>query len=169
MPDPYRGAAPRDRPRQVFVKPGEIYLASGAVRVATVLGSCVGTVFYHRGTGLGGLSHAMYPRAVPGSRHVHPAPYYVDQALGLMVAAFRRRGIAPGEIDAYIFGGGALLGCPDDGRYRVGTENFAVARAQVAALGLRLVRGEDRCVSGQRLILDLDLHRIELSFLEDEP
>lgn len=54
---------------QVYLKPGELYIAQEPTIILTILGSCIGATFWNRRLGVGALCHAMLPRV---SRRVRP-------------------------------------------------------------------------------------------------
>jgi chemotaxis receptor (MCP) glutamine deamidase CheD len=156
---------------RIFIRQGEIYLTNRPVWVATILGSCVGTIFYHRPSGLGALSHAMYPEPGSGILPKLPAPFYVDLALGIMQQRFLQHGIASGDIEAYVFGGGVmqgLQGYPDASRNPIGQDNYHVALATIRKLGIKVKHDENTLISGQRLVLDLISHCIILEYLRND-
>lgn len=93
-----------------------------AAVMTTVLGSCVAACLYDPGTGIGGMTHFLLPRAAsPGARQVlHGA-----QAMEILIAALLREGARRKYLTAKLFGGARVV----DGLSDIGAENAAFAEA----------------------------------------
>jgi chemotaxis protein CheD len=127
---------------EIYLQPGEAYLAETPTRIRTLLGSCVGITFWCARNGLGALGHPMLP--------VCPSPAgegfsrdvgrrYVDFTIRDLAQNFDARGVARSEIEVKLFGGADVLLVPVAGaRPTVGRLNWETAMGVLAAEGLSL-------------------------------
>ena len=61
-----------DGPIDVFLQPGDLFVADASYRIRTVLGSCVSITLWHPGSACGGMSHFLLPtrgNELTGTRH----------------------------------------------------------------------------------------------------
>jgi chemotaxis protein CheD len=111
MPDPESELA------EVYLQPGEMFLAREPTIIRTLLGSCVGVTFWSRRLGIGALCHAMLPRCPDGySLGVSPEVgyRYVDFCIRDLARKFDGLGAVRTEVEVKLFGGAdVLLGSKD--------------------------------------------------------
>ena len=81
---------------EVYLQPGESYLARKPAIIRTILGSCVGVTFWSGRLGAGALCHAQLPRCpTNSSRRVEPrqpADRYVDFSIRDLARQFDELG-----------------------------------------------------------------------------
>lgn len=96
---------------EMFVHPGELYMADRAMILRTVLGSCVGIVFWIPRLAIGALCHPMLPRIAACSMVVkESARYrYVDATVASMADKLDRLHIQRSEVQVKLFGGADVL------------------------------------------------------------
>lgn len=138
--------------RDIFLQPGEYFVGDEAFRVRTLLGSCVSITLWHPGARIGAMSHFLLPgRGGAGT----PDPRYGDDALDLMVAGLRARGIAARECQAKIFGGGDMFPGHQSDRPCIGTQNGAAARAMLAARGIGVLSACLFGIGHRQIVFDI--------------
>lgn len=120
----------------VFLQPGELFAAGGAVRVKTVVGSCLAITVRAPRLRLAAMAHCLLPTAQVPVRSVplEEAARYVDAALDLMLRVLAGHGAAHAELEIKIFGGADAF----ESGYDVGSRNIETALAMIAARGLKL-------------------------------
>lgn len=94
----------------VKLLPGEYYVTSADMMMTTVLGSCVSACLRDRYAGVSGMNHFMLPEAI--DRHkpvVAGAMHYGAHAMATLVRELYRAGARRGQLEAKVFGGGAVL------------------------------------------------------------
>jgi chemotaxis receptor (MCP) glutamine deamidase CheD len=139
----------------VYLYPGELYIAERPTIVWTLLGSCIAVVFYHERLQLGAICHAQLPeeRFRDGAYRApcsHPcykkngAPdpsrfKYANCSIRYMYDQFVARGIPSSEITVKLFGGASVLEGVTD-TINVGDENVRIARQVLHEYQLKLVR-----------------------------
>ena len=128
MPDD----APRTGP--LFLQPAELVVAETAMRVKTVLGSCLAIVMRAPRLGVAAMAHCLLPNAgADGEERLK----YVDTTIETMLLAFARRGAGWGELEVKLFGGAdGLEGSAGGSPYRVGSRNVESALKELAARGM---------------------------------
>jgi chemotaxis protein CheD len=139
----------------VYLYPGELYIAERPTIVWTLLGSCIAVVLYHERLHLGAICHAQLPeeRFRDGTCRApcdHPcykkdgAPdssrfKYATCSIRYMYDQFVARGIPSNEITVKLFGGASVLEGVTD-TINVGDENVRIARQVLHEYQLKLVR-----------------------------
>jgi chemotaxis protein CheD len=129
---------------EVYLQPGEAYLARKPTLIRTLLGSCVGVTFWSARLGCGALCHALLPRCPKGRRQgITPSDGYrfVDFSIRDLAREFDKLGALRGEVEVKLFGGSDVL--PIGGGVTrpatVGKQNCEAAMEVVAAEGFQLV------------------------------
>lgn len=126
---------------EVYLQPGESKLSTEPILLRTVLGSCVGVVFWAPEWGIGALCHPMLPRLPSRAQDDGDARRrYVDFAIREMVHKIDTLGVPREAVQVKLFGGADVLQVPIDKRHpTVGKMNREVADTVLAAEGLRVV------------------------------
>ena len=134
---------------EIYLQPGEMFLAREPTIIRTLLGSCVGVTFWCERLGIGALCHAILPRCPDGySLGVSPEVgyRYVDFCIRDLARKFDGLGAQRSEVQVKLFGGAdVLLGGKDAPiRDTVGSINCETALEtlreesfQIAASSLR--------------------------------
>jgi len=142
----------------IFLQPGELFVADAGFQIRTILGSCVSITLWHPETGLGGMSHFLLPTRGHKVHHSEMDGRYGDEAMALMLADLRARGVEPQECQAKIFGGGNMFpGRGHASNIRVGQRNGLAARSLLRQHGIPVV-SESLFGEGHRQII-FDLSR----------
>jgi chemotaxis protein CheD len=102
--------------------------------VQTVLGSCVAVAMHCPKTMLGGIFHALLPRA--GQQVQHADRYrFVDTAICCLLAELKEAGARQRELEIKVFGGGSPLDVDRD--TTAGQGNAETALEVLNTLGLK--------------------------------
>ncbi len=114
--DPRRGP---DGLRQIFLEPGGLACSAKPAVIRTVLGSCVAVCLMDRHGRAAGMNHFVLPTGQNSLR-------YGDVAIEQLILKMGRLGCGPGDLQAKVFGGAAVLpfGIAED---TVGTKNVNIA------------------------------------------
>jgi chemotaxis protein CheD len=128
----------------VYLQPGEAYLAREPTIIRTLLGSCVGATFWSFRLGCGALCHALLPRCPKHPRHGFTFAYgyrFVDFSIRELGRMFDKLGALRGEVEVKLFGGSDVLpvGGGATRPATVGKQNCEAAMEAVEAEGFRLV------------------------------
>jgi chemotaxis protein CheD len=103
---------PSEAVPEVYLQPGESYLARKPMLLRTLLGSCVGATFFSARLGIGALCHAQLPRSPknpPGGLTVANGRRFVDFAIRDLARQFDELGARRTETQVKLFGGGDVL------------------------------------------------------------
>jgi len=140
----------------IFLQPGELFVADSGYQIRTILGSCVSITLWHPETGLGGMSHFLLPTRGKHVKHHEMDGRYGDEALQLMISDLRARGVEPQECQAKIFGGGNMFpGMKHAAGIKVGHRNGLAARAMLRQSGIQVVTESLFGVGHRQIIFDL--------------
>lgn len=140
----------------VFLQPGELFVADAGFQIRTILGSCVSITLWHPETCLGGMSHFLLPTRGHAVKRSELDGRYGDEALQLMLDDLRARGLEPQECQAKIFGGGNMF--PGHGHasgIKVGQRNGVAARELLQLRGIKVVKESLFGIGHRQIIFDL--------------
>jgi chemotaxis protein CheD len=143
VPAPYA-----DLPRQTLGI-GEGLVCPQPAVVYTVLGSCVSVTFFHPPRRLGGIFHALLPRADSPAAASQDPYRHVDSAVATLWRRLRGLGAQPLSTQCKVFGGANALTTADA---HFGQTNALAAFEALATLGLRVVASQVGGPSGYRLV-----------------
>lgn len=118
---------------EIFLQPGDLFVASAGYQIRTILGSCVSITLWHPSSATGGMSHFLLPTRGSAPKAQELDGRYGDEALLMLLSQLATRGIAPSECQAKVFGGGNMF--PDhqfDGVVSVGQRNGEAACRMLA-------------------------------------
>ncbi len=124
----------------IFLQPGELFVADANFQIRTILGSCVSITLWHPKACVGGMSHFL----LPTRGFAPPSPdldgRYGDEALQLMTNDLRSSGVNPQQCQAKIFGGGNMFpGQTRASAITVGQRNGEAARSFLQKQGINVV------------------------------
>lgn len=124
----------------VFLQPGEFFVADDSFRIRTLLGSCVSITLWHPATRQGAMSHFLLPTRGSRAPGDEPDGRYADEALTLIVRELGGAGVPLVQCEAKVFGGGNMFpGRSQAGSMLVGQRNGEAALALLAARGIPVV------------------------------
>ncbi len=137
---------------KTFLLPGEMAFSREPAEISTLLGSCVAVCLFDRRRGWGGMNHYMVPSATLSSGM--SAGKCGDQAIPALVRLATLAGAAPTDLEAWIYGGGAVVGhLGSVAGLDIGGRNITQARTSLQALGVPLRKAEVGGSRGRRLTM----------------
>ncbi len=144
---------------EIYLNPGESYLARKPAIIRTILGSCVGVTFWSARLGMGALTHCQLPRCPAHlGTNLNPAigRRYVDFAIRDLTRQFDQLGARRSEIEVKLFGGADVLLVGDESyaRRTVGRLNCEAALEVVEAEGLLVKASSMGGTSGLNIRFD---------------
>lgn len=159
---------------EVYLQPGEMFLAHEPTIIRTLLGSCVGVTFWNGRLGIGALCHAVLPRCPDGySREIDPESgyRYVDFCIRDLARNFDELGARRSEVQVKVFGGAdVLLGSKDDLiRDTVGSINCETALETLSAEGFQIAASSLRGKCGMNIRFNTGNGEVELRRLKNVP
>lgn len=128
---------------EIYLFPGEMYLAREPAIIRTILGSCVGATFWCARLGIGALCHSLLPRRPTKTPESNPVNgnRYVDFCIRDLARQFDELGARRSEVQVKLFGGADVLPVSSAAASKptVGRQNSETAIEIVRAEGLDLV------------------------------
>lgn len=145
-------------PRRIIditLSQGECFFGSGAIRIHTLLGSCVAITLWHPERRTGGMCHYLLPSR--GSRQQLSAGYYADEVIAYFMRMIKRSGTHPGEYEVKLFGGGSMLDNPDKyiGAFNVSDVNIQQGTQMLLQNGFAIKATDLGGNDYRKLFLDL--------------
>jgi len=132
----------------VYLKPGEVYVARHPALVSTVLGSCVSVVLHAPRDSVGAICHAVLPGGSENDDF-----RYVDKAVSYLYNRLTALCGGADGIEAKLFGGADVLnsGVRKDGAPSVGNRNVEAALQVLDTLGLKVSAADTGGIRGRKL------------------
>jgi chemotaxis protein CheD len=124
----------------IFLQPGELFVADATYQIRTILGSCVSITLWCPQLRVGGMSHFLLPTRgnAPGPAELDGR--YGDEALQMMMKDLRSAGVNPKLCQAKIFGGGNMFpGQTRASDMTVGQRNGEAARQMLKKEGIEVL------------------------------
>lgn len=163
---------PEVKLKEVYLQPGEMFLAREPTMIRTLLGSCVGVTFWNERLGIGAMCHAILPECPKHSSETVPPEVgyrYVDFSICDIARKFDELGARRSEVQVKLFGGGdVLLGEPRmHNRPTVGSLNCDSAFEVLGAEGFQVTASSLRGTAGLNIHFDTGNGEVQLRRLED--
>ena len=129
---------------EVYLHPGESYLARKPAIIRTILGSCVGVTFWSARLRVGALTHSQLPRCPTNSSvglSLAAGHRYVDFSIRDLARQFDELGAHRTEVQVKVFGGAdvLLVGDAASAKPTVGRLNCEAAIEVLRAEGLAVI------------------------------
>ena len=124
----------------IFLQPGELFVADAGFQIRTILGSCVSITLWHPVALMGGMSHFLLPTRGKVVQEHELDGRYADEALILMLKDLKAAGVNHQQCQAKVFGGGNMF--PEHTRANeitIGQRNGEAARALLECQGIEVV------------------------------
>lgn len=141
----------------IFLQPGEYFVADADYQLRTMLGSCVSITLWHPPTRQGAMSHFLLPTYGLIDAVVRPLDArYGDEALTLMLTELAQAGVQPSQCQGKIFGGGNMF--PKHSRtstMHIGRRNGEAARALLQLHGIPIVSESLFGIGHRQIIFDI--------------
>lgn len=133
----------------IYLKPGELFIARRPTLVSTVLGSCVAVILHAPRVGVGAICHAM----LPGGKAQKDDFRYVDRAVSYLYNRVSTLCGGPNGIEAKLFGGANVLNfnARDNGAESVGCQNIQAALQALDRLGIKVSAADTGGTQGRKL------------------
>ena len=145
---------------------GEGLATTRPALISTVLGSCVSAAFFHPGSGLAAIFHALLPTG-PKESYADSPCRFVDRAVPVMLKKFS--GIKTSEIQVKLFGGAFTLNQPGRGPdaeiLDMGAENVSQARKSLRACGLKVMVENVQGGLGRKILFNTENGDVWMRFL----
>ena len=93
----------------IKIMPGQFFVASGEVIIATVLGSCVSAVIWDPVTRIGGMNHFMLAASSDENGEEVDCMRYGQFAMDTLIERVLAQGAMKQSLEAKVFGGGRVL------------------------------------------------------------
>jgi chemotaxis protein CheD len=134
---------------QVFLKPGELYVADCPTIVTTLLGSCLSVTMFSPQHRIGAICHAV----LPCEQGVCWDTRYVDSSIILMLRHFTHLSIKRSHLQVKLFGG-ADIGSRGKGGslLSVGSQNVTAALRVIKEQNLILAASDLGGARGRKIV-----------------
>jgi chemotaxis protein CheD len=154
----------------IYLQPGEAYLARTPAIIRTILGSCVGVTFWSARFNTGALCHALLPRCpkkVFSGLSLAQGNRYVDFAVCDLARQFDKIGALRLEVEVKLFGGADVLPVSVTGppRPTVGRQNCEAAIEVLKGEGFNVIASSVGGTSGRSIQFHTGTGEVRLRWL----
>ena len=153
--------------QEVYLHPGQAYIAPEPVQISMILGSCAGVCLYDRRKAIGGATHYMLPRwEGPGEASTR----YGDIALELLLKQFQIHGSSFKDLEAKIFGGACMFEAfraEDGSDDHIGSRNIKVALHTFSRLGIVIAARDTGGENGRKIKMQSDTGSVAVSVIRN--
>lgn len=155
---------------EIYLLPGEVYLARKPTIIRTLLGSCVGVTFWSEKLGIGALTHSLLPKCAsdpsPKSSLVN-GHRYVDFAVRDLARQLDELGAHRSAVQVKLFGGADVLLVSDAAASvpTVGKLNCQAAIEVVNAEGFQVIASSLGGTVGRNIEFDTGTGQVLLRWL----
>ena len=136
---------------------GEIDVVSGAFRLRTLLGSCVGLMLYDHRHHVGGLAHIVLPHS---NGEGTPHGKYADTALPELLRQIEQLNGRVKHLAAKISGGANMFATK--GPMSIGDQNIAAVEQLLKSAGIPILGRHCGGNQGRRVSFDVDTGRVTI-------
>jgi chemotaxis protein CheD len=155
---------------EVYLLPGDAYLARKPTIIRTLLGSCVGVTFWSEKLGIGALSHSLLPRCASdrsANSSLQGGHRYVDFAVRDLARQLDELGARRPEVEVKLFGGADVLLVSDSAASvpTVGKLNCQAAIEVVNAEGFQVIASSLGGTVGRNIEFDTGTGQVLLRWL----
>jgi len=143
----------------VYLHPGESYLARKPAIIRTILGSCVGVTFWSARLRIGALTHSQLPKG-PGNSSgevsLRACHRYVDSSIRDVARQLDALGAIRAEVQVKLFGGAdvLLVSDPSSSKPTVGKLNCEAALEVLRTEGFHVIASSLGGTSGMNIRFD---------------
>jgi len=138
--------------------------AGERVRLKTILGSCVGLIFFDEKRDMSGLAHIMLPEKLGDDRTIGK---YADTAIPTLIGEMEKKGSTKKDIKAYLIGGACMFGsCEKSNIGNIGRKNSESVERILKDFNIPIVFEDIGKNYGRVVIFDCKKGRIRIESLK---
>lgn len=154
-----------DMKNHFHLQPGEIFVSSKGMTIATVLGSCVAVCLWDRVQHIGGMNHVVLPK---NRDDEPPTSRFANVATFVLYDMMMEEGSKKNNLVAQVFGGAnrlaAQIGTKAAG-FNIGELNLEITLKVLQKLGLPVVHRDCGGPEGRKILFDTKTGEIEMNML----
>lgn len=140
------------KPRDVYVLPGEVSVATAPTRFLTVLGSCVAICLYDKVRGVGGINHFLLPGSPPNTER--DVTRWSSAACDALFDRVANAGAKAAFLEAKVFGGARISARDVPDPMRIGERNIEAAFAALLRRGITVSNSNTGGHCGRKIIFE---------------
>jgi chemotaxis protein CheD len=148
--------------KRIILNIGELAVSREPASLETILGSCVAVCLWDEQRHIGGLNHYLLPSEQSGTAK---STIYGGTSINTLVEQMVHIGADISRLQAYIFGGGAVITALD-GLFNIGDENILIAQERLREYGIPIIGAHVRNNSGIRVVLKTTTGDIKVTPLD---
>lgn len=148
-----------------YLLPGELIVSSEALKISTVLGSCISVCLYDRERRISGMNHYMLPYIKHDDRH--NIFKYGDSSLEYMLTEMIKIGALKEKIAAWVYGGSSIFNYKGQG-FNIGEQNTDVALNFLKKNGILIREVVTGGAIGRKVVFDTSAGVISNNLLKQD-
>lgn len=133
-----------------YLLPGEMIVTSDAMKISTVLGSCISVCLYSPLEKIAAMNHFVLPF---NTKNDPNRSRYGDTSIEDMILKMIQKGAEKKHINARIYGGSSMF-INESNEFRIGERNTESAVKSLKKMGIPIVIKETGGNFGRRVLFD---------------
>ena len=149
-------------PKTIHLLPGGWQATNGGETLVTVLGSCVAACLWDPHVRVAGMNHFMLPGNRTADTIYDDAKFGVH-SMELLITALQKLGAQRANLQAKVFGGGAVLECVSSAH--IGERNAEFALEYLEREGIPVVGQDLRGRHARKIVFDTALNQVHVKHI----
>jgi chemotaxis protein CheD len=146
----------------VFLKPGDLHVATSPTIIRTILGSCVAVCLMDAQRGIAGMNHYVHPRPFAQDSHSNE---YGTIAIQALIRQMQDGGGKISRMTAQLFGGAQQSGGTI---MNIGAENITLAREMLEQVSIPVIFEHVGGAHGRKLLFDTGIGRVRYQWVKSQ-
>jgi chemotaxis protein CheD len=146
-----------------YLLPGELIVTSEAMKISTILGSCVSVCLYDRERRISGMNHYMF--AYCKNDDDDNIFRYGDASLEYMLRKMLKLGAVKEKIVSRVYGGSSMFKDTGAG-FNIGAQNIEVAMTFLKNYGILINATETGGKTGRKVVFDTSAGMVSSNLLK---
>jgi chemotaxis protein CheD len=143
--------------------PGELIITGEALKISTILGSCVSVCLFDPQNRISGMNHYLLP--VKKNRNDNRFRFG-DVSLAYMLEEILSMGARKRDLISHVYGGSSMFGIPQD-NYHIGRKNIDIAFEFLGFHNIPITRYDTGGDKGRKITFDTSAGIITCMFLNE--
>ena len=155
---------------QVYLHPGDVYIARCPTIIYTVLGSCVSITFYSPEFRIGAMCHGTLPQHPTSDglplKNNRNCFHYMDCSILRILQFYKNKGIDYNSIIIKMFGGAKIFGHISKKQHTIGRQNIDISKKVLRKNGIHAYFSDIGGNKGRRIAFNSQTGHVASTLLQ---
>lgn len=147
-----------------YMLPGELIVTGEALKISTILGSCVSVCIFDPQLRISGMNHYL----LPVKKNLNDKRFrFGDVSLAYMLEEIISMGARKKDLISHVYGGSSMFGIPDD-NYNIGRKNIEIAFEFLGFHNIPIIKCDTGGDRGRKITFDTSAGIISCMLLNEQ-